>query len=104
MKLAGLSAETLVKVNAVFAKHPEVEEVILYGSRALGNYEPASDIDLTLKGDKLNLTIQQQIELQLYDLLIPYKFDLSLYDKILNEDLKEHIRRVGKVFYRRVAD
>jgi predicted nucleotidyltransferase len=33
----GLSEETTRKINTVFAVHPEIERVILYGSRAKGN-------------------------------------------------------------------
>jgi len=31
----GLKKETIDKINAVFAKYPEVEEVIIYGSRVI---------------------------------------------------------------------
>ena len=46
----GLSDETVDKLTSVFSLHPELSAAILYGSRAKGNYRPASDIDLTLKG------------------------------------------------------
>jgi predicted nucleotidyltransferase len=49
---------------------------VLYGSRAKGNYRPGSDIDLTLLGESLNLTELQKIELELDDLMLPYKIDL----------------------------
>lgn len=79
----------------------EVEEAVLYGSRAMGNCRPGSDIDLTIKGMKLDLEILNALATNLDDLLLPYSIDLSIYDKIDNSDLKLHIDRVGKVFYRR---
>ena len=97
--MIGLNDTDIHKIQEVFASHPEVEKAILYGSRAKGNYKPASDIDLTLLGTGLNLTIQQKIENELDDLLLPYKIDLSIYYQISNKDLTEHIDRVGKVFY-----
>lgn len=97
----GLKEHTIEKVREVFAQFPELEEVILYGSRAKGNYRPGSDIDLTLKGKGINLRILNRIADQLDDLLLPYTFDLSIYDHIENPDLVDHIRRVGKVFYRK---
>ena len=33
-----------------FTKHPEIDEVIVYGSRAKGNYHDRSDLDLAFKG------------------------------------------------------
>lgn len=80
-------------------KYPAIEKAILYGSRATGNYRPGSDIDLTLVGEKLNLTTLQKIENELDDLLLPYKIDLSLHKQIRNKELLEHIERVGKVFF-----
>ena len=95
----GLNNIDIEKIQSVFALHSEVEKVILYGSRAKGTFKPASDIDLTLVGKKLNLTIQQKIENELDDLLLPYKFDISIYHQIANNELVEHIERVGKLFF-----
>jgi type I restriction enzyme S subunit len=71
----------------------------LYGSRAKGNYRPNSDIDLTLKCKNVDLSTLFKIETDLDDLLLPYKIDLSIFHKIENQDLIEHINRVGVVFY-----
>ena len=65
----------------------------------MGNFKPYSDIDLTMIGTNLDLTIQQKIETQLDDLLLPYKIDLSIFQQIKNQDLIDHITRVGKKFY-----
>jgi len=96
----GLKKESIEKVNRIFAQYDKVEEVILYGSRAKGNYKPGSDIDLTLKGKELNLKLLNKISLELDDLLLPYTFDLSIYHHIKQTDLIDHIVRVGKVFYK----
>lgn len=95
----GLEIATIKAIQKVLEKYPEVEKAILYGSRAKGNYRVGSDIDLTLIGQNLNLSILQKIENDLDDLFLPYKIDLSLYHHIHNENLLEHIDRVGKVFY-----
>ncbi len=98
----GLKNETIEKIQKVFSKHPEIDEAILYGSRAKGTYRYNSDIDLSLKGKQsLDLTLLQKIEIELDDLLLPYKIDLSVFDSISNEDLIDHINRVGKVFYKK---
>ena len=51
----GLPEETIAMIAAVFTRHPEVERVILYGSRAKGNYRSGSDIDLALQGVPLQV-------------------------------------------------
>ena len=88
-------------MGAVFAETPEVEQAILYGSRAIGNFRRGSDIDLCLVG--AGLTTQQlfKLENQLDDLLLPYKIDLSIRDHIDNPELLNHIERVGTSFYHR---
>ena len=53
------------------------------------------DIDLSLKGKTLTLSLLFKIEIELDDLLLPYKIDLSIYHKIENSDLINHIKRVG---------
>lgn len=95
----GLKKCDAEKIRAVFTQYPEVENVILYGSRSKGNFKIYSDIDLTLVGEELNLTIQQKIEGELDDLLLPYEFDLSILGQIENKELIAHIERAGKLFF-----
>lgn len=95
----GLKPDTISRINGVLAAHPEIEQAVLYGSRARGNYRAGSDIDLCLKGDALTLTQLLEIENELDDLLLPYKIDLSLHHALDNPELIDHIRRVGVVFY-----
>ncbi len=96
----GLTESDYLKIISVLRQFPELEEVILYGSRAKGNYQPYSDIDIVLKGSGLNTSIQNKIILALDDLYLPYIFDISLLSTIDNKDLIDHINRVGIVFYK----
>jgi len=97
----GLDNVDIKKIQSVLNLHPEIEKAILYGSRATGNYKAASDIDLTLLGNDLTLTIQQKIETELDDLLLPYKFDVSVFHTITNIELIDHIKRVGQLFFQK---
>jgi len=97
----GLKDEIVRQITEVLARHREIEEVLIYGSRAKGTFKPGSDIDLTCKGKGLDLKILNRISIELDDLLLPYTFDLSIYDHISNPDLLDHIARVGRLFYRR---
>lgn len=80
-----------------------MEKVVLYGSRAKGNFKPGSDIDLTLYGYSLTSSELGTIAEELDDLLLPYQIDLSIFAKISNVDLQEHINRVGVILYQRLT-
>jgi predicted nucleotidyltransferase len=95
----GLEENIIIQVNEVLAKYPQIEKVIIYGSRAKGNFKKGSDIDLTLEGDGLNLSVINSLLNEIDDLLLPYTFDVSIFRQISNVDLVEHIESVGKVFY-----
>jgi len=94
----GLSEQTISSLKTVFSKFPEIEEIVLYGSRAKGNFRPGSDIDISLKGRELTTDHLLKIESEVEELFLPYKIDLSLYSKIENPDFIEHIDRVGIKF------
>ena len=97
----GLPATALQKIASVLEKHTEVETALIYGSRAKGTEKPSSDIDLTLTGPGLTFTDLLRIEVEIDDLLLPYKFDLSILSQIESVGLREHIARVGRVLYAR---
>jgi len=98
----GLKSSDLEKIQLIFKEHLEIDKVIIYGSRAKGNYNPYSDIDITLVGS-IDLTSQNKIENELDDLLLPYKFDVSIFNKIENPDLIEHIKRAGRIIYTKAS-
>jgi len=96
----GLSQSTIGRIQAVFSRYPQLEKVVLYGSRAKGNYRNGSDIDLTLCGGKdLTLKVLGKIMHEMDDLLLPYTMDLSLFACIGDREVIEHIQRVGITFY-----
>lgn len=95
----GLNLDSTSKICAVFKKFPQVEQAILYGSRAMGTFKSGSDIDITLLGHDLTQDLIWNISQELDDLLLPQVFDLSLFESLDNPELKEHIARVGIIFY-----
>ncbi|WP_439554772.1 nucleotidyltransferase domain-containing protein [Dyadobacter sp.] len=98
----GLKENTIAAIQEVFKKYSLVNKVLLYGSRAKGNFRNGSDIDLVMVGESLTLSDQFKIEMELDDLLLPYKIDLVIYHQIENEQLIGHIDRVGVVFFEMV--
>lgn len=99
----GLTETTIENICAVFARFPGVEKAILYGSRAKGNFKTGSDIDLTLIGEALTSDLCGTIASELDDLLLPYTVDLSIFRELKHAKLREHIERVGTVFYERAT-
>ena len=98
----GLDVDTLRGIQGAIAAVEPIEKVLIYGSRAKGNYRIGSDIDITLMGR--NLTLYNSIHplyQQLDELLLPYMFDISILKQIDDLNVVEHILRVGKVFYER---
>ena len=103
MMTSGLPDSAVGALQRVFKRYPQIDRAILYGSRAKGNFRTGSDIDLCLEGSTLTMSILYRIENEIDDLLLPYKIDVSIDHYIQHTDLKEHIARVGTVFYESVA-
>ena len=96
----GLKPSTIVQMQQVFAQFDEIDAVVVYGSRAKGNYHDGSDIDLTVHTHgKVDSDLLFSITGELDKLELVYGVDLSLYQYIDNDNLKDHIKRVGKTFY-----
>ncbi|WP_373988268.1 nucleotidyltransferase domain-containing protein [Duganella sp. BuS-21] len=88
-------------IATVLASFPQVEQAILHGSRARGDFRLGSDIDLCLDGNGLSLSLLFKIEHALDKLLLPYKIDLAVRDQIDNPELLAQIEQLGASFYRR---
>jgi len=99
----GLPQPTLDKLCSVFKKHATIDSVVIYGSRAKGNYKAGSDIDLTIKGGQIPFLELMKIEDEIDDLYLPYMVDISLYKQLKNIDLIKHIDRVGVSIYEKTG-
>jgi len=95
----GLASLTLSKLGSVFKDHTSIEAVVIYGSRAKGNYKRGSDIDLTIKGALLSFSELMQVEDEIDNLYLPYQVDLSQYETLENTDLLDHINQLGVIIY-----
>jgi len=97
----GLTEKHIHLIVQAIAKYPDVEEAVVFGSRAMGNYKPGSDVDIALKGTlKPDTCSDVFVELNEY-LPLLYKFDVIEYSKIRELPFKEHIDRYGKALYTR---
>jgi len=93
----GLRNSDLAHILKVISQFPEIEHVVIFGSRAKGTQLNGSDIDLAIKGEMISDDTVVHLSLLLNEELpLPYFFDVVHYEGIENKDLKEHIDRVGK--------
>jgi predicted nucleotidyltransferase len=97
----GISETNLEEIRDFAMKYPTIEKIVLYGSRAKGNFRPGSDLDMVLIGDELKLKDQLSFWSDLDDSYQPYLFDVAILSHIKNESLLDHIQRVGKVIYKK---
>lgn len=97
----GLPDTAIQKLKEVFNQESRIENVWLYGSRALGREKPASDIDLCIEAEALKLRDLHMIERKIDDLNLPWKVDLSLKHQIDNPALVAHIEQSGINFLNR---
>ncbi|MBF0412103.1 MAG: restriction endonuclease subunit S [Desulfamplus sp.] len=98
----GLSEKQLDEIIGLISSYPEVEEAILFGSRAIDTFKAASDVDIALKGEKVNATLAAKIQYDFEeDTYLPFFFDFIAYPTIDNQALREHIETKGVVIYRK---
>ncbi len=100
MNAFGISDKSYQLILTALEKYPQVEEAIVFGSRAKGKYKKGSDIDLAIKGDQCNERVAANVNAYLNEELpVPYHVDIVYYDGLEHAELKEHIDRIGKIFY-----
>ncbi len=97
----GLSERSYNELLEILASIPEIEEASIYGSRARGDYWRASDIDLSLKGERLSRHTLRVLNDKLYESHIPYFFDTHIFSEIKNPQFRANVIRDGKVVYKR---
>lgn len=97
----GLPEQSWLALQQVLASEPQVQQAILFGSRAKGTQRPGSDIDVCLTAPGLEPHQLWQLDQRIDDLLLPWNVDLVLHHTIDNPDLLNHILRVGIPFFSR---
>lgn len=88
----------VIKEIRDFAQKYGVDTVILFGSRARGDYKRVSDIDLAVKGGDLArfaLDVQEETSTLL-------KFDVVNLDGSIQEELRDSIEKEGKILYEKI--
>ncbi|GAB1467831.1 nucleotidyltransferase domain-containing protein [Candidatus Cloacimonadota bacterium] len=95
MKPYGIPQDIWDNIVRVISSNPKVKAIILFGSRAKGNFQLGSDIDLAIKGIDLSFDDLLEIRIALDELNLPWEIDLQHYESISDPAVIEHIDRIG---------
>lgn len=98
----GLKDYQFATILKYLAHYPEIEEAVLFGSRAMGSYKKASDVDIALKGKKVTPFIAAALKSELEDeTTLPYFFDFVSYPQLTHIDFIKHIDIHGITIYKK---
>ena len=91
----GLPEDTVAEIQGCLQRFPQIQWVKLYGSRALGSHWRGSDIDLAFSApDDCGAELLEALDA----LPTPYLFDVTHWESLRHEGLRDHIQRAGKLF------
>ena len=94
MKDTGISDRVLTEIRSLAREH-HVKRVILFGSRARGDFHRTSDIDLAVSGGDI-VSFALDVEDRTWTLL---KYDVVNMDQPVQEELKKSIEKEGVLLY-----
>lgn len=97
MRNTGIKENVITEIVELAQKY-DLQKVILFGSRARGDFQRASDIDLAVSGGNVAM-FAVDVEEETSTLL---QFDVVNLDMNLQEKLLESIREEGIILYEKV--
>ncbi|MGL4209390.1 MAG: nucleotidyltransferase domain-containing protein [Candidatus Adiutrix sp.] len=101
MNKLGLNPKLLNDMMLIFKANLPISKVIVFGSRAMGNFKANSDIDLAIVTKAETVLFCENLAYKLNELSTLCSFDLVDYLTIKNKELKQHIDKVGIVIFER---
>ncbi len=97
MEHSGIKPVVIQELRAL-AQTYNLTKVLLFGSRARGDYRRASDIDLAVSGGDIG-RFALDAEEETSTLL---KFDIVDLDGCVQKELRDSIQKEGKVLYEKI--
>ncbi len=96
MDTAGIRAEVMEEIIKT-AQNNKIKKLIIFGSRARGDFKETSDIDIAVSGGDFDVFVQDMEETSTL-----LKFDLIDLDGPIENNLLESIRREGRIIYEEI--
>lgn len=93
----GIKTEVIEEIQKLAQKYG-VAKVILFGSRARGDFKRTSDIDIAVTGGdfvRFALDVDEETNTLL-------EYDIVDLDSDMQDELRESIRREGRILYEKV--
>lgn len=97
----GLTQREMEVTIQILRARPEVRRVHIFGSRAKGTFHAGSDVDLAIMDTNADHQLLLKLASDFQESSLPYFVDVVNYHSLENQAFKDHIDRVGKVFYSR---
>ena len=97
MNNTGIKAEVIEEIRKLARKY-DVTKVILFGSRARGDFKRTSDIDIAVTGGdfvRFALDVDEETSTLL-------EYDIVDLDNDMQDELRESIRKEGRILYEKV--
>ena len=99
MMTFGLKESDLEYIINTIKQFCEIEKAVIFGSRAMGNYKPGSDIDIAIYGSKVTFNTISSLHSMLEDQgSLPYFIDIINYTHLSNKELRIILIELGKSF------
>lgn len=96
----GLSDQQLNEIKAIIRADGSITRAILFGSRALGTYKEASDIDIAIDGESVTALTAAALKARLEDETdAPFVFDIVAMPSVESSALLAHIKEHGVVIF-----
>jgi len=95
----GISKRFINELQRLGANNRQIEKIILFGSRARGDYHRSSDIDLAVFTINSSHSQQNLMEQSIYELATPLKIDVVFMNRLSKEKMILNIQKEGVVIY-----
>ncbi len=86
---------------SVFASHPSIEAVVLFGSRARGTHRKGSDVDLCVLGREFTFDDRLAVMDQIDELWWPYHVDVIHWESSSSPVWRQEVRLDAQLVYNR---
>ena len=95
----GVKENLLNRIIDIVSKYEYVEKVLIFGSRARGDYKSSSDIDIAICGSMIDKKEFNIIEDEIRGINTVIDFDIVYFEDLSKVSLKNNIIRDGVEIY-----
>ena len=94
-----ISEKLKLELKNIFSKYPEIDKVLLFGSRARNDHRVNSDVDICLFGKNVNHLILAKVSMDIDELNTPLSFDILNFNELNKVELIDNILKEGIEIY-----